>query len=131
MKRRVVLFCLAVLTAVAASAQTQQGFVKTKGRVVNGKHVAGKGLQGAVVALHGRSSVGVQNANGSFSFPVVGKSYTVQSVTKNGYQLVDADAAPKAYAYSSNPLYLVMETPGQQQADRVDAERKLRRTLQQ
>ena len=123
------IFCL--LLSMIASAQTQQGFVKTKGRMVNGKHVAGKGLQGAVVALHGRSSVCVQNANGSFSFPVVGKNYTVQSVTKNGYQLVDADAAPKAYAYSSNPLYLVMETPEQQMEDLLEAEEKISKTLRE
>ena len=91
------------------SAQKQQGYVKTKGRMVNGQHVKGQGLKGAVVALYGRTSVGVQNVDGSFSFPVAGKSYTVQSVTKNGYQLVDADAAPKAYAYSANSTYLVME----------------------
>ena len=112
-------------------AQTQQGYVKTKGRMVNGQHVKGQGLTGAVVELYGRTAVGVRNADGSFSFPVVGKSFTVQSVMKKGYQLVDADAAPKAYAYSGNPFYLVMEPPEQQQADQVAAERKLRRTLQQ
>lgn len=108
----------------------QEGYVKTKGRMVEGKHVKGDGLKGAVVQLQGRTAVGVQKDNGQFSFPVVGEKYTVQSVIKNGYQLVDADAAPKTYSYSNNPLYLVMETPEQQTQDLLDSERKIRRTLQ-
>jgi tetratricopeptide (TPR) repeat protein len=108
----------------------QMGYVKTKGRMVEGKHVRGNGIKGAVVQLQGRTAVGVQKDNGQFSFPVVGEKYTVQSVIKNGYQLVDADAAPKTYSYSNNPLYLVMETPGQQIQDLLESERKIRRTLQ-
>ncbi len=128
MKRIVSLMSMTFLSLIVM-AQSQQGYVKTKGRMVNGQHVHGDPLPGAVVNLYGRTAVGVRNADGSFSFPVVGKSYTVQSVTKKGYQLVDADAAPRAYAYSGNPLFLVMETPEQQQADQVAAERQLRRTL--
>ena len=45
-------------------------------------------------------------------------------------QLVDSDAAPKKYQYSLNPLYLLMETPEQQLEDQLDAEKKIRRTLQ-
>ena len=108
----------------------QMGYVKTKGRMIDGKHVKGNGLKGAVVVLQGRTDIGVQNNDGSFSFPIVGKKYTVQSVKKNGYQLVDADAAPKTYAYASNPIYLVMETPDQRTQDLLDSERKIRRTLQ-
>ena len=129
--KRILWTYMLLFLSIAVQAQTQQGYVKTKGRMVNGQHVRGQGLTGAVVELYGRTAVGVQNSDGLFSFPVVGKSFTVQSVTKKGYQLVDADAAPKAYAYSGNPLYLVMEMPEQQQADQVAAERKLRRTLQQ
>lgn len=51
--RRLFLFSISLLIAVLASAQTQQGVVKTRGRMVNGKHVAGKGLQGATVAIRG------------------------------------------------------------------------------
>lgn len=118
------------LVAQIASAQIQQGYVKTKGRMVEGKHVKGHGIKGAVVQLQGRTAVGVQNDDGQFSFPIVGVNYTVQSVIKNGYQLVDADAAPKTYSYSNNPLYIVMETPEQQTQDLLESERKIRRTLQ-
>ena len=120
------------ITSVAMVAQTvtQQGVVKTRGRMVNGKHVQGKGLSGATVQVKGRSAV-VSQQNGNFSFPIPSQTFLVQSVTKQGYQLVDADATKKPYKHSDNPLYLVMETPEQQMQDKLDAERKLRRALQQ
>ena len=115
---------------MTASAQTQQGIVKTKGRMVNGKLVQGQGLKGATVTIQGRTPVAVQNANGSFSFPIPGQTFRVTSVKKNGYQLVDLDAISKSFKYSSNPIYLIMEKPEQQQADLLAKERKLRRDLQ-
>ena len=124
----IILFVL-VMCSGGTNAQSQQGVVKTKGRMVNGKHVAGKGLAGTTVAIQGRSAVLTQG-NGGFSFPVTNKTFMVQSVQKQGYQLVDADAAPKAYTQSGNPLCLVMETPEQQAEDKLTAERKIRRTLQ-
>lgn len=112
-----------------ALAQTQQGYVKTKGRLVNGQLVAGKGIQNAVVAVKNRSAV-ISGTNGNFSFPISAQTFKLDSVNKKGYQLVDADALSKPYKYSSNPLYLVMDTPEQQQADLLAKERKLRRDLQ-
>ena len=129
MKKALFLF-FALLTSVLATAQTQQGFVKTKGRMVNGKLVPGEGLKGATVSIQGRSSVIVQSDNGAFSFPVPNSQFRLDSVRKKGYQLVDMDACPKSYKYSNNPLYIVMETPDQQLQDKLDAERKIRRNLQ-
>ena len=128
---RIQLLLIMCSLAVCCQAQTQQGVVKTKGRMVNGKHVKGTALTGAVVSVKGQNAVAVKNTDGSFSFPTVNRSFFIQSVTKNGYQLVDADAAPKGYAYSTNPLILLLETPSQQSEDRLTAERKIRRTLQQ
>lgn len=130
MKKRI-LFLSALLIAVTcgAMAQSQKGFVKTRGRIVNGKVVAGQGLTGATVHVKGRASVLVKNSNGSFSFPVTTKQFVIESVNKKGYQLVDADAAPKTYVHSPASIYLVMETPSQLMEDKLEAERKLRRTL--
>lgn len=128
--RRTLVIYIMLLIAGLTMAQTQQGYVKTKGRMVNGKHVKGTALTGAVVTIKGQNAVAVKNADGSFTFPVTNRSFFIQSVTKNGYQLVDADAAPKGYAYSTNPLILLLETPSQQAEDRLTAERKIRRTLQ-
>ena len=128
--RKYLLSTMIACLPIVLFAQTQQGYVKTKGRMVNGQHVAGKGLPGATVNIQGGKNIGVKNANGSFSFVVPANTFMVQSVQKNGYELVDDDALRKSYQHSANPLYLVMETPEQQIQDELDAERKLRRTLQ-
>lgn len=125
-----ILFLLGLFFAMTSFAQTQQGYVKTKGRMVDGKHVPGQGLSGAIVSIQDRTSVSVQNDDGSFSFPIPAKTFMVKSVQKNGYELVDADVIRKPYNYSTNPIYLVMETPKQQLQDQLDSERKIRRTLQ-
>lgn len=130
MKRLSTLF-IAVLFATLGLAQTQQGYVKTKGRMANGKLVPGQGLKGATVSIQNRTPIVVQNVDGSFSFPIPTQTFMVKSIQKNGYQLVDADVVKKTYNYSTNPIYLVMETPEQQMQDQLAAERKIRRTLNQ
>ena len=127
--KRTIWLYVCLLMPVLVTAQTQQGYVKTKGRMVNGQLVPGKGIQNALVAVRGRSTV-LSQANGSFSFSIPAQAFTLDSVNKRGYQLVDADALTKPYKYSTNPLYLVMDTPEQQQADLLAKERKLRRDLQ-
>lgn len=113
-------FCL------VSSAQTEQhGYVKTRGRMVDGVHVPGKGLVGAVVSVKGANKVGVMEDDGAFSFPVRDGSFTIQSVNKSGYVIVDADALPKTYTVSSNHIYLVMETPDQLLLDKLEAESKM------
>ena len=131
MKRFYWLMMLTVMSvAMTAQTVTQQGVVKTRGRMVNGKHVQGKGLSGATVQVKGRSAV-VSQQNGNFSFPIPSQTFLVQSVTKQGYQLVDADDTKKAYKHSDNPLYLVMETPEQQMDDQLEAEERISKTLRE
>ena len=113
------------------SAQTQQGYVKTRGRMVNGKHVPGVGLPGATVTIQGKGTVAVQKQDGAFSFPVPAKTFLVEQVQKKGYELVDVDATRKPYTHSPNPLYLVMETPEQKMEDQLEAEEKISRTLRE
>lgn len=118
------------MLSVMLTAQTQKGYVKTKGRMVNGKLVPGQGLKGATVSIKGRTAVLVNADDGAFSFPVTESMFRVDSVRKKGYQLVDMDAIGKSYKPSPNPLYIVMETPEQQLQDKLNAERKIRRNLQ-
>lgn len=130
--KRILIISILLLGAFIASAQTQQGFVKTKGRMdANGNLVPGQGLKGATISVQGRATMLVNQDNGAFSFPVVANKFRLDSVRKKGYQLVDVEACPKTYAVSRNPLYIVMETPEQQLWDQVAAERKIRRNLQQ
>ena len=127
--KRFLLLSLLILTNLLAYSQTQQGFVKTKGRMVNGQLVPGQGLKGTTISIQGHTTVLVNNNDGSFSFPAPEKQFRLDSVKKKGYQLVDLDACPRTYKYSGNPLYIVMETPEQQLQDQLAAERKIRRTL--
>jgi len=129
MKQLLLLTLICALLTPGVVAQTQAGYVKTPGRMVGGKRVPGQGLTGATVQIKGRTSVLVKNANGSFSFPVPSQQFTIQSVKKNGYQLVDADAAPRVYSHTTAPIFLVMETPTQLTENKLKAERKLRNTL--
>ena len=129
MKKLLILNTILMLS-VMLTAQTQQGYVKTKGRMVNGKLVPGQGLRGATVSIKGRTAVLVNADDGAFSFPVSESMFRVDSVRKKGYQLVDMDAIGKSYKPSANPLYIVMETPEQQLQDKLNAERKIRRNLQ-
>ena len=129
MKQHLLLIAL-LLLGLTTTAQNQQGYVKTKGRMVNGQLVPGQGLPGALVAVKGHTAMLVNNNDGSFSFPVTAAQFRLDSVSKKGYQLVDAETCPKNYTYSTNPLYILMETPEQQLQDQLDAERKIRRNLQ-
>ena len=132
MKRNywIVLMMLLMLPVpMLAQTTTQWGVVKTRGKMVNGQLKPGVGLSGATVTILGRSAV-LSQSSGAFSFPVTNKTFMVQAVQKQGYQLVDADATRKAYQYSPNTFYLVMDTPDQQAEDKLAAERKIRRTLQ-
>ena len=128
--RKYIILSLVLLIVTWGVAQTQQGYVKTKGRMVNGKLVPGQGLKGAMVSVQGRTAILVNADDGAFSFPVAEPQFRLDSVRKKGYQLVDMDACPKTYKRSGNPLFIVMETPEQQLQDKLNAERKIRRNLQ-
>ena len=129
--KRVVYIIFAFLLTVGASAQTQRGMVKTRGKMVNGVLHPGHGLPGATVTILNGNSYVVRNNNGTFSFPVPANTYSVKNVQKEGYQLVDADAVKKPYHHSANTLYLVMETPEQLMEDQLEAEEKISRTLRE
>ncbi len=130
MKRTVTLSAIILLIITSAMAQIQSGIVKTRGRMIDGKYVQGKGLPGAIVAIKDRMDIGVKNSDGSFSFPARGKQFMVQSVTKKEYTLVDADAVPKTYLHSADTLFLVMERPDQLLQDELASQKRIRRTLQ-
>ena len=127
MKRLITIF-LSIFSVLLLSAQIQYGYVKTKGRLgADGNVIPGVRLSGATVSIKDRSAL-ISASDGAFSFPLPGKSYIVKNVRKNGYLLTDAEQL-RSYGYSSNPLILVMETPEQQNEDRLMAEIKINRTL--
>lgn len=129
MKKLILLIiCLCALTA--SLAQTQAGYVKTRGKMgSNGHVIPGSRLAGATVRIKGHNAV-VSQTGGTFSFPIPGGKFYVQGVTKQGYVLTDPESTIRQYDYSSKPLMLVMELPERQTADKLENERKIRRTLQ-
>lgn len=128
--KRIMLFIsllLAFFMSMPLQAQTQQGYVKTKGRLgSNGQVIAGVRLTGATVRLKGQNVV--SQASGTFSFVVSNKKYTVLDIQKKDYQLYDREQL-KEYAYSSNPLILVLEKPDERESDKLMAQQKISRTL--
>ena len=130
MKKFCFVFCLLFVGILVASAQTQRGYVKTRGRLQsNGTTIPGTRLSGATVTLKGNNSV-TSGAYGGFSFAVSNKSFCIINVRKNGYQIYDRDLLGKIHSYSSNYLPIVMDTPDNVLADKLASERKIRRTLQ-
>lgn len=119
------------LNCQLATAQNsiQTGVVKTRGKMENGQLVPGHGLKGAIVVVKNRTPILVDSDKGTFSFPIRSEQFYVESVTKKGYQLVDAEVC-KTYQYSKNPICFVMDTPEQQLEDQIATERRIRRTLQ-
>ena len=59
---------LLLVAGALAQTQTQNGVVKTRGRMVGGKLVPGTALAGATVQVEGRQAILAKDGN--FSFPV-------------------------------------------------------------
>ncbi|MBQ3363752.1 MAG: hypothetical protein IJG42_07385 [Muribaculaceae bacterium] len=128
--KKILFLAITMSLALCAMAQNQQGYVKTKGRLNNdGKVVPGKYLNGVVIQVKGYSPV-ITDSQGRFSIPVDGGTFMIQSVKKQGYDLIDKDALQQVYHYSSNPLVIIMESDQQLKDDRLAIERKIRRTMQ-
>lgn len=111
-------------------AQVQQGVVKTRGRMVDGKLVPGEKLSGATISLN-FGNVLVSNKQGYFSFKVPkSNTFSLVSASKKGYVLADPEYVKRSFTYSAeNPFYVVLEDENQRQADINAATRKVRKTL--
>jgi len=127
---RIKVFLFVICISLCSAAQTQQGYVKTKGRLAaNGSVIQGTRLSGAMVRVKGGNAV-LSDNDGTFSLAIPSNSYYLQTVQKRGYIITDPDMLSRQYSYSKNPLILVLETQEQQMDDRLQVERKIRRNLQ-
>ena len=127
--KRIIWLTICLLMTGFAFAQTQQGYVKTKGRLnSNGMVIAGTGISGAIVQVKGRSAV-LSQANGTFSFPVSTPYFYIQNVSKNGFILIDPDVLLGQHTCSTSPLVLVMEDKKQQEVDLREAKAKTRNNI--
>lgn len=128
MKKPLILL-LGIIIATASFAQTQHGYVKTKGRLDdNGNVIPGEPIGEVVVRVKNRNEV-ISDKKGNFSFPMPDKTYYLDSVAKVGYVLVDPDMLSKQYNYSKNKLVIPLEEKNRQIEEQLKTERQLRRTL--
>lgn len=127
--KRLILFLFILVSSINMYPQTQQGYVKTRGRLSStGQLIPGIRLQGATISVKNGGSY-VSANNGAFAFAVPSQSYYLTNVQKKDYQLCDRDVLGKSLKYSSNPLVVVMDTPDQILEDRLESEEKIRATL--
>lgn len=123
--KKCLLFFVLLLIAVSALAQTQQGYVKTKGRLGNdGILIPGTPLSEVLVKIKGRNEV-MSDKRGGFSFPIPDKAFYLESVNKKGYVLSDPEILSKQYSYSTNKLVITLETKEQQIEERMENFQKI------
>ncbi|MGN1354319.1 MAG: tetratricopeptide repeat protein [Alloprevotella sp.] len=129
MKRLTLLVCLLSI-ATAGFAQMQSGYVKTRGRqAADGSTIHGTRLAGATLSLKGRNAVG-SDKNGVFKFDTKGRPFCLTGVQKQGYQICDRDLLGKTFRHSANEFIVVMDSPENIKADRLDSEDAIREQLQ-
>lgn len=127
--KRLILLSFLFLTSLVITAQTQQGRVKTRGRLApDGKVIPGNSIPNATITL-GNGATAISGNNGGFTFAVSNNLYYIKNVQKNGYQLCDRDLLGKNRKYSSNILEIAMQTPDEALEDRLESEEKIRATL--
>lgn len=127
--KRLYIFILLIVLGIQGYAQTQQGYVKTRGRLSSsGQLIPGVRLQGASIRVRNAGSY-VSASNGIFAFAVPSNVYYIQGVSKIGYVLTDPDMLSKKQQYSSNDLILVMNKPDEQLEDQLETESRIRTAL--
>lgn len=129
--KRILTYIILMCCICCANAQTQQGIVKTRGRLSStGLLIPGFRLQGVTICIKNGGAF-VTGNNGNFSFAIPSNYFSITDVKKKNYQLCDRDVINRKYTYSSSPLILVMDTPSNTMSDRLNAERNIRKHIEQ
>ena len=131
--KKFLFFFILTLYGHVCLAQSMQGYVKTKGHLVDGKVVHGVGLSGVTIRIKGINVV-MSGKDGLFfiSLPQnhTGDSIYIELVSKPGYELIERDILNRPIIYNPNTsLTIVMEEESVLAEERLAIERKLRRTL--
>lgn len=130
MKKIFALLFLFIITCLA-TAQTQQGYVKTLGRP--GK--PGYPLNQVQVRIKGDVNPLLTNDKGEFSFVIKtvpgSNAFIISSVRKQGYIIADNDLLSRPNPYSSSvPTVVVMVSQADLDADKRAIEEKTRQAVQ-
>lgn len=131
--KKFLFFLILALYGHVCLAQSIQGYIKTKGRMVNGKVVHGVGLSGVTIRIKGVNVV-MSGKGGKFLILLPGNhikdSIYIELISKPGYELIDRDILNRPIVYNPNtPLTIVMEEESILAEERLAIEKKLRRTL--
>lgn len=116
---RTIILMMVLCLSEFLSAQTQQGFVKTQGR----PNRPGQPLAGVTIRWRGGMNAVISMADGNFSAPFPGKkngdAICIQSVRKNGYELIDAELPGRSLVFSTSvPIEIVMVSSAELEANR-------------
>ena len=123
--KKLLLLTVCVAMATMMMAQTQKGYVKTKGRLSNdGQVIPGEPLGEVTIKVKDRNAV-MSDKRGDFSFPMPDETYYLESVTKSGYVMIDPELLSKQYSYSKNKLVIALETRENQLEERMDMNEKI------
>ena len=115
-----------VLFCVSANADTIHGYVKSKGRFVNGTVISGKRLQGVTISLKGGLSY-ISDVKGEFTIHVpAGDSIKFASVRKSGYILINDEVLTHHYSKQDGGIVIIMEDEAEFLADRLALEKRMR-----
>ena len=126
--KRFLFFLLLSFVVIFASAETQQGYTKTRGKLdAKGQLIPGQRLSGVIVETD-RGKV-PSKENGDFEFSVVGGQFILKGVTLDGYILNDIEQLRRTYKYSATPFALVLVKPEEYNAEKINAQKKIIRTL--
>lgn len=118
----IILFCS--IFSFISLAQTQQGYVKTRGKMVNGLHVQGQRLDSTLITLGSGRSL-LSQKNGKFSFVETSKKYSLVKASKAGYVLSDPDIVNRTFSVSERDTFIVvMEDEKQRKAELAQAKYK-------
>ncbi len=118
-KIRLLILIPFMLICATLNAQTQEGYVKTLGR----PNQKGMALSGVSVRVKGEHNPVLSNEVGTFiilnASKKMGDAYSLQEVTKKGYELNEPDLIGRPIAFSEKvKLTLVMVSSTQLQADK-------------
>lgn len=124
-----ILLIICSLSQNIIAQNTQIGYVKTRGRIVDGKLIPGKKLSGVVIRIQGNNVIMSGNDGKFFFICDSTDSFTISGISKTGYELLETSLLNQKIPFSKKPLVIVMEEPVVLVDNKLSIERMLRRTF--
>ena len=126
--KRFFFFLLLSFVVIFASAEMQQGYTKTRGKLdAKGQLIPGQRLSGVIVETD-RGKV-TSEKDGAFSLAIPNGKFVLKKVDLKGYILNDFEQL-RQYSCSAEDLVVVMVKPEEFQAEQVRAYNSLIETLE-